>query len=50
MCPEKIIDVVVVTRKYQITLTRDVRIRLKIKEGDKVVFIEKNGEIIIRKV
>ncbi len=42
-------DIVVVTRKFQITLTKDVRNKLGIKEGDKVVFIEKDGEIIIRK-
>jgi len=42
-------DIVVVTRKFQITLTKDVRNKLGIKEGDKIVFIEKDGEIIIRK-
>ena len=46
---EKILDVVTVTRKYQITLTKAVREVLNIKEGDRIVFIRKNGEIIIRK-
>ncbi len=46
---ERMMDIVVVTRKFQITLTKDVRNKLGIKEGDKIVFIEKDGEIIIRK-
>jgi len=50
MSSEKMIDIVVVTRKFQITLTKDVRKKLKIKEGDKIVFIEKDGEILIRKI
>ena len=50
MSSEKMIDIVVVTRKFQITLTKDVREKLKVKEGDKIVFIEKDGEILIRKV
>ena len=41
MSSEKRIDIVVVTRKYQITLTKDVRKKLKVKEGDKIVFVEK---------
>ena len=50
MSTEKMVDIVVVTRKFQITLTKDVRDKLKVKEGDKIVFIEKNGDIVIRKV
>ena len=46
---EKMLDIVVVTRKFQVTLTKEVRNKLKIKEGDKVVFVEKDGEIVIRK-
>ncbi len=46
---ERVLDVVKVTRKYQITLTKDVREKLKVKEGDKIMFIEKDGEIVIRK-
>ena len=46
---EKILDVVTVTRKYQITLTKAVREVLNIKEGDRIVFIRKNDEIVIRK-
>jgi AbrB family looped-hinge helix DNA binding protein len=32
-----------------ITLTKEVREKLGIKPSDKVLFIERNGEIIIRK-
>jgi AbrB family looped-hinge helix DNA binding protein len=46
---EKILDVVQVTRQYQITLTRPIRAALKVTEGDRVVFLEKDGELIIRK-
>jgi len=46
---EKMLDIVVVTRKFQVTLTKEVRNRLEIKEGDKIVFVEKDGEIVIRK-
>ena len=46
---EKMIDIVTVTRKFQITVTKDVREKLGVKEGDKIVFVEKNGEIVIRK-
>ncbi|MBO8181500.1 MAG: AbrB/MazE/SpoVT family DNA-binding domain-containing protein [Archaeoglobus sp.] len=46
---EKMLDIVVVTRKFQITLTKEVRNKLKIKEGDRIVFVDKDGEIVIRK-
>ncbi len=46
---EEMLDIVVVTRKFQVTLTKEVRNRLEIKEGDRIVFVEKDGEIVIRK-
>ena len=46
---ERMMDIVVVTRKFQITLTKEVRTKLGVREGDKIVFVEKDGEIIIRK-
>jgi len=46
---EKIIDIVTVTRANQITLTKWVREKLKVKPGDRVIILEKDGEIIIRK-
>lgn len=36
-----------VTSKGQITIPVDIRKRLGIREGDKVLFIEENGRIII---
>jgi len=42
-------DIVVVTKKFQKTLTKEVRNKLGVREGGRVVFIEKDGEIIIRK-
>jgi AbrB family looped-hinge helix DNA binding protein len=47
---ERMLDIVTVIRKFQVTITKDVREKLKIKEGDKIVFVEKGGEIVIRKV
>ena len=49
MVEEKIIGLSKTTSKFMITLTKEVREKLGIKPGDKVLFIEKNGEIIIRK-
>ncbi len=38
-----------VTRKYQITLPKEIREKLKIHIGDKIQIINQNGEIIIHK-
>jgi bifunctional DNA-binding transcriptional regulator/antitoxin component of YhaV-PrlF toxin-antitoxin module len=47
---EKIIGISKVSRGYQITLLEDVRKILGIdKIGDKIIYVEKDGEIIIRK-
>ncbi len=46
---ERILGLSNVSKKYQITLTKEVREKLGIKEGDKVVFVEKNGDIVIKK-
>jgi len=46
---EKILDAVAVTRRFQVTLTKPVREIIEVKEGDRVVFIEKGGEVVIRK-
>jgi AbrB family looped-hinge helix DNA binding protein len=47
--PEQILDVGVITSKFQVTLTREVRNRFKFQVGDRVLFAEKDGELIIRK-
>ena len=46
---EKILDVATVTSKFQVTLTKPVREFLKIKEGDRIIFIQKDSEVVIRK-
>lgn len=46
---EKILDVSSVTQKFQVTLTKPVREKLNLKAGDRIVFVEKDGEIVIRK-
>ena len=48
---ERIIGTSKVSRAYQVTLLEDVREILGIeKEGEKIVYLEKDGEVIIRKV
>lgn len=46
---EEIIGLSSATSKYSVTLTKHVRDWLGIKPGDKVAFVERNGEIILRK-
>jgi AbrB family looped-hinge helix DNA binding protein len=41
------VEVAKITTKGQITLPIQIRKRLNLKEGDKVVFLENNGKIII---
>lgn len=36
-----------VTTRSQITIPKEIRKKLNLKEGDKVVFIEENGKIVI---
>ncbi|SHF09590.1 looped-hinge helix DNA binding domain-containing protein, AbrB family [Thermoanaerobacter uzonensis DSM 18761] len=36
-----------VTTRGQITIPKEIRKKLNLKEGDKVVFIEENGKIVI---
>ena len=40
-------DVAKVTSKGQITIPIDIRRRLGVKEGDKILFIEEQGKIIM---
>jgi len=46
---EKILDTVAVTRRFQVTITRPVREVLPVEEGDRLVFIKKNGDVVLRK-
>ena len=47
--PEKILDTVVVTRRFQVTITQYARAVLPVKEGDRLVFVKKNGDLVLRK-
>jgi len=47
--PEKILGTSKLYLKGQVTLPKIVREKLKLKPGDLVVFIERNGEIILRR-
>lgn len=42
----KNIELARVTSKGQITIPRDIRKKLKLKTGDKVIFIEEDGRVI----
>lgn len=46
---EKILGISKLTTKGQITIPKVVREKINLKTGDIVVFIERNGEIIIRR-
>ena len=46
---ERILDVATLSSKYQINITKAIREKLGLTAGDRVVFVEKNGEIVIRK-
>ena len=38
------------TSKGQITIPKEIREKLGLKKGDKLVLVEKNGNVILRKV
>ena len=42
-------EIVQVQRKHQITIPKKIREELGIKEGDRLVWIYKNGELILKK-
>jgi len=46
---EEILSVATLSAKYQITVTKPIRKILGLNPGDRVVFIKKDNEIIIRK-
>ena len=46
---EQVIDFTKVTRQFQVTLTSEVRKELGVNEGDRVAFVKKGNEVVIRK-
>ena len=38
-------DTVTVSEKFQIVIPKDIRMRMRIKPGEKIVMVEKNGKI-----
>jgi len=46
---EKILDMGLVSTKNQITLPKAVRERFSIKVGDRLLFVEEDGKLILRK-
>jgi len=46
---QKILDIAKLSKKSQITIPKIVRMKLGLDPGDRVVFVEKDGEIIVRK-
>ena len=47
---ERIIQVSKITSNRQVTVPVDVMNKLKVKAGDKIVWIERNGDITVKKV
>jgi len=44
-----VIGVSKITKGWKISLLKDVRTELRVAMGDKIVFVKKNGKIIIEK-
>lgn len=42
-------DVATLSSKFQVTITKPIREKMGLKAGDRIVFIEKDREIVIRK-
>jgi AbrB family looped-hinge helix DNA binding protein len=47
---EKIIQLSKITSNRQVSIPVEIMKKLKVKAGDKILWIELNGDIIIRKV
>jgi len=45
-----VIALVTISSKYQITLPSDVREKMRLKAGDKVVFVEENDKFIMMRL
>jgi AbrB family looped-hinge helix DNA binding protein len=47
--PEKIIQLSKITSNRQVTVPVEIMKKLKLKAGDKIIWIERNGDIIVKK-
>ena len=48
--PEKIIQISKITSNRQVTVPVEIMDKLKVERGDKILWIEENGKILVRKV
>jgi len=46
---ERIIQISKITTNRQVTIPVEIMKKLKVKVGDKIIWIEHNGDIIVRK-
>jgi AbrB family looped-hinge helix DNA binding protein len=46
---ERIIQISKITSNRQVTIPVEIMKKLKVKAGDKIIWIERNGDIIVRK-
>jgi AbrB family looped-hinge helix DNA binding protein len=49
MAPAQKLEGIAVTRKGQVTIPKPLRDKLRLKPGDKVDFIERDSEIVVRR-
>jgi len=47
---EKIVQISKVTSNRQVTVPVEIMNKLNVKRGDKIIWIEENGKILVRKV
>jgi len=47
--PEKILGITRISPKYQITIPKDAREKFKLKIGDRIIFTEEEGKLILKK-
>jgi AbrB family looped-hinge helix DNA binding protein len=47
--PERIIRVSKITSNRQVTIPVEIMDKMKLKRGDKIIWIERDGDIIIKK-
>jgi len=48
--PERIIQISKITSNRQVTVPVEIMDKLKLKKGDKILWLEENGKIFVKKV